>query len=127
MLDRLRHISRKSALKVFLGGGIGYSFFKAASSPSSSLHKKLPEERIKNLEVFPYLKISRKDKVLHIHHWLYLSLLYTLLFLKKRGLLRSRIINGLLLGGILQGLSYKDRFHIVERTAAGDLHEHLKH
>lgn len=105
----------KNTLRLLLGGFIGYSFFEATSDPKSPLNKKIPEERIKNIEILPSLEIISKKKMYHFHHWMDLSILYLLYIGLRRKLLKSKILNGIMLGGILQGMTYKDRFKIVEK------------
>ncbi len=111
----LNKFKNKSILKFLLGSGLSYSFFKFTSNPSSNLHKKIPKERFKNIDLLPNLEIERKTKAYHLHHWLYLSVLYGLFILRKKKMPQSKLLNGLFIGGILQGLTYKDRFKIVEK------------
>lgn len=108
----------KNTAKIALGGGIGFSLFWLTSHPTKSpFRRKLPDKRIKNIGVLPEIKIYRKDKSYHLHHWMSLSTLYLFLMLtKKRKILRSKMVNGFLLGSILQGLSYKDRFKVIKKA-----------
>lgn len=105
----------KTSLKIALGASVGFTISWLISHPKSKLHKRFPEKRIKNISVFPYVKVHRKDKEYHLHHWLNYTSLYTFYLMKKRRLPKSKFFNGLILGTILQGLTYKDRFHIVHR------------
>lgn len=102
--------------KVAIGGFLGYLFFVLTSHPNSKVHGKLPQKKIKNIQVFPNIKIARKDKEYHLHHWMNLSSLYLFLLFKKRRMLRSKYLNGFFVGGILQGLSYDDRFKIRRKS-----------
>jgi hypothetical protein len=52
------------------------------------------------------------DHYIHIHHWIWCSLL--LLFFLSIGF-NSQFILGLLIGSIIQGLLYRDRFIIYYR------------
>ena len=51
-----------------------------------------------------------ETSAIHIHHWIFDSFII-LLF---NGLLDSEVI-WFMIGMIMQGLSYKDRFHIIEK------------
>ncbi len=110
----------KELLKVFIGGSIGFSLFFLTSHPRSLVHKKLPSKKIRNVHILPHVKIERKDTTYHVHHWINISSLYFLLYLKKRRLLKSKLFHGFLLGSIVQGLLYKDRFRIVHSTIRGE-------
>ncbi|MEI7688617.1 MAG: hypothetical protein WCI91_00350 [Candidatus Nomurabacteria bacterium] len=56
------------------------------------------------------LRFSIKNNYLHIHHWIFcLTLLIIILILG----FKNELIIGLLIGSIVQGLTYKDRFLII--------------
>jgi len=107
-----RHSSTEF-LKMLLGAGFGYYLFKATSRPSSKLHRRLPTKRIKNVELLPSIKIERRNKEIHLHHWLNLASLYIYLLTRRRKYLHHQFLNGFILGSIYQGLTYKDRFKII--------------
>lgn len=110
---------KKENAKIVIGGAVGYLVFWFASHPTRSpLRRRLPHKRIKNISFLPEIKIKRKDKEYHLHHWLNLSSLYVLLYLKRKRVIRSKFLNGLIFGSIIQGLSYKDRFKVVQRIPA---------
>ncbi len=95
----------------FLAGAIsGFSFFAVSSHRKSPIYKMLPNRKIKNISYFPNIKIQKKNKHYHIHHWMIFSALYAPFILIKR--LRSKLLHGLIIGSIIQGLTYKDRFRI---------------
>ncbi|RJQ37705.1 hypothetical protein C4559_03145 [Candidatus Microgenomates bacterium] len=106
----------KSIAKILAGLGGGFSFFWLMSHPNSKIKRKFPEKSIKNLQFFPNTKITHKDKVYHFHHWFIFSLLYIPLIAMVKTFRHSRILNGLVIGSILQGLTYKDRFKMVKKT-----------
>lgn len=99
--------------KISLGGASGFLLFLLTSHPKSPVHKKLPQKDVKNIAILPSIKLRKKGKTYHLHHWLLLTLLYiSLLFLRRK---RYKLLHGFLLGSILQGLTYKDRFRMVYR------------
>lgn len=102
---------RDSTLKLFLGAVLGFSFFSAASNNNSPINKRLPNKKIKNISLFPRIKIHYKKDYYHIHHWIILSAIYLPLFLKKTER-KSNFLRGLFLGSIIQGLTFPDRFKI---------------
>ena|SRR3990167_349819 len=106
---------RKDLVKLFLGGLLGYSFFWLTSHPTKSpVRKKLPSKKIKNIHILPEIHIEAKGKKYHMHHWLNMSFLYVLfLTTLKKHKITSRIMHGFMIGSIIQGLSYKDRFRFI--------------
>jgi hypothetical protein len=51
---------------------------------------------------------------IHIHHWIYCSIILIILLIIK---FYNPIILGFMVGSIIQGLKYKDRFIIVYKDA----------
>lgn len=99
----------------FMGGSIGAFISWLVSAPGSSFKKKEPIEKIKNVEIAPNLEIKKGKKYYHIHHWMYLSILYFLLNASRWGIFKSKFLRGIVLGAIAQGLVYKDRLKVVEK------------
>ena len=58
------------------------------------------------------LKVSNYS--IHIHHWIWCSLLLLLITLIKY---YNPLLLGLLIGSIIQGLIYKDRFVIIYKSS----------
>lgn len=56
------------------------------------------------------LRLSIKNYYIHIHHWIWCSILLIIILIIN---LKNEFIIGLLIGSIIQGLSYKDRFLII--------------
>lgn len=111
MKRALRKEHAKDAGKLLAGIISGFSFFVLTSHPGKSPVRKLPEKRVKNISYFPNIKAHGKTEYYHFHHWMIFSLLYPLVFVKKK-LRRSKLLHGIMIGGIVQGLTYKDRFQI---------------
>lgn len=124
----------RDIFKLLAGGILGYGFFWLTSHPTHSpVRKKLPEKRIKNVHLLPELHIEAKGRRFHLHHWINLSFLYALLFAtRKSHKILSKITHGFLIGSILQGLSYKDRFRLINfvedkiEKLEGDVSHELK-
>lgn len=97
-------------------GGIllGFSFFRFFSIPGSKINKRLPSLKIHIIELFPRFKINFKNKALHIHHWILLSVVFVLL-LTFTGFTQLLIFKSLCIGGIIQGFTFKDRFTIIHK------------
>ena len=102
-------------MKELLGGVIGFSLFTMTSNPKSTIKNKLPEEKIRNVELTPNVEVFSKNKIYHIHHWIIFLVLYLPLLTVKRNFLKSKLFRGFLLGNIIQGLLYKYRFKIIDK------------
>lgn len=111
----------RNSLLIAAGAGLAFVIFSLTSHPRSKVHRALPQKKIKNLQVFPHIKIVTKDTTYHFHHWLIFSTLYWRLFLKKR-VFNSKFLHGIMLGSIFQGLLYKDRFRILYRNEENQTH-----
>jgi hypothetical protein len=98
---------------VALGVAAGFAVFWLASHDKSPLKAKLPEKKLKNLALLPNIKIIKEDTHIHFHHWFNITSIYALLYWKKRNILSNKLLNGFLIGSIMQGLSYDDRFSFV--------------
>lgn len=98
-------------VEILLGGSIGFIIFMLATHPGSKVNKKLPEKHIKNLQVFPRLHLKARNRVIHVHHWMFLTPILILI----QNISQSNILHGFVIGGILQGLMFKDRFRFVFR------------
>ena len=99
--------------KVIIGAASGFLFFTAFSHPKSWVHKRLPHKKVKNIHVLPHVKLHKKDKTYHLHHWLLASALYLPFLALKKSIRKSSLFHGFIAGSILQGLIYKDRFRFT--------------
>lgn len=96
-------------LEAFFGGIISFILLTLFTHPKSRLNKKLPEKKIKNIQLFPRMNVSAKNRVFHVHHWMWL----TPVFLFFHNLTHSDLLSGAVLGGIFQGFLFRDRFKII--------------
>lgn len=96
-------------------GGIlfGYGFTRVLSHPNYNLKLKLPNIRFKAVEILPNLKIRLKRHILHIHHWIFLSAIFGGLIIASSSFTQLLLVKSFCLGGIIQGVCYKDRFRIL--------------
>lgn len=106
-------MKKRSSLEFILGTLVSYGVFTLLSHPRSKVHQKLPERRYKKVQYLPHIKLFNKERIFHFHHWFLFSLLSGPVLALERKYLKSRLFHGLLAGGILQGLSYPDRFRLV--------------
>lgn len=114
-VEVLKIVNKKGAAQVALGGLLGFSLFWITSHHKSPVNRRLPYKKIKNVHYTPELRIARKDKHYHLHHWAIFSATYVPLILaRKKRVFGSKVLHGFFIGSILQGLTYKDRFKFIK-------------
>ncbi|OGE71586.1 hypothetical protein A3H40_03910 [Candidatus Daviesbacteria bacterium RIFCSPLOWO2_02_FULL_38_15] len=84
---------------------LGYLTFRATTHPTSRIRRKLPNIKVRRLQIFPVIRIYIFGRVFHLHHWFNFSLLLILSAFISFGILDYMFTKGLLLGGIIQGLT----------------------
>lgn len=94
---------------IIFGALIGFLLFTLATHPKSRINKKLPDKKIRNVQLFPRINVSTRNRIVHVHHWMFLTPI--LLFIQN--FTQSNLLHGFLIGGILQGLMFKDRFKLI--------------
>lgn len=87
--------------------------FHTLRYPNGKLGKKLPEVKIKNVQITPSIKIHFRKRTVWLHHWVNCAILLAIAIPVNNGILDATVTKGLLIGGILQGLTFKDARRIV--------------
>lgn len=93
------------ALSLIPSTALGYFTFKATTHPASRLRRKMPNVKVKRVQLFPVLRIFMFGRVFHLHHWFIFSILLILSIFASIGILDLMFTRGMLLGGIIQGLT----------------------
>ena len=95
--------------------GFIIAFFFSHPTHPISVKRRVPSIRIKWIQFTPNLKINLHSYEIHIHHWIHILVIYITLTVYPGNLLDSHMaIQGFLLGGVGQGLLYRDRFSIIK-------------
>lgn len=84
---------------------LGYATFRATTHPTSRIRRRMPNVRVKRLQVFPVIRINIFGRVIHFHHWINFSVLLIMSFFISVGILDYVVTKGILLGGIIHGLT----------------------
>ena len=100
---------------LLLGAFSGFTVFYFGSHPNKYKHK-IRALRIKNIEILPCFIIRIRQYKIHIHHWINLPAI-TLAFYYLSGIQAIDLFNGFVIGGTIQGLTYKDRFKIFTKES----------
>lgn len=84
---------------------LGYLTLRVTTHPDARIRKKLPNIRTKRIQIFPVLRFKIFGRVIHIHHWVMFSVILVLSFFISWGILDFMVTRGVLLGGIIHGLT----------------------
>ena len=86
---------------------LGYLTFRFATHPKSRIWNKLLRKSVKTkrIQIFPSIRFRVLGRTFHLHHWLSFSMLLDLSNFEQSGFLANTLTRGLLLGGVIQGLS----------------------
>jgi len=98
-------------LEGILASILGFLVYLLFSHPKY-LKKKVPSVKFGSLELRPSLKLRLKHKTIHIHHWIWLTALLGFLNHIAHGIDNLLFLKLFAAGGIVQGFTFKDRFHI---------------
>lgn len=102
--------------ETLFGGILGFSLFTLTSHPKSPVGKRIPQRKIKNIQISPEIKFEISDRFVHIHHWVLFTSLYLITNTTEKVFLHSDVVQGFMLGSIAQGLTYEDRFMLIYRS-----------
>jgi hypothetical protein len=92
---------------------LGFIAFKYISHPQHKLSHFRPKIGFWRLEVSPHVRLFISGRVVHLHHWINLSLVLTITLIINAGVLDLAVVKGAMVGGILQGLTFPDKLHII--------------
>jgi len=96
-------------LTFIISACVGYLFFLYFSHPEKKKNK-VPKISIKNVDILPNFRIHAGSKTYWFHHWFLLSIVIAVPIVIGENFQFPMVVEGLLVGGILQGLRYPDRF-----------------
>lgn len=108
----------KDIMQLFASGTAGFSLFFLTSHPRSPLRRRLPTKKVGKIHVLPSIRMTVRNKDIHFHHWFNLAVLYLILLGTSSKFVQHEVLQGFLLGGIVQGLTFKDCFRIVHPPLA---------
>ncbi len=101
-------------LSIIPATALGYLTFRVTAHPTSRIRRKLPNIKTKRIQVFPVVRFKLFGRVIHLHHWFGFSIILILSFFISLGVLDFVVTKGILLGGIIHGLTLpKDHRKII--------------
>lgn len=96
---------RMEYLSLVPATALGYLTLRITTHPTARIRKKLPNIKIKRVQVLPVIRVKLFGRILHIHHWFSFTVILILSFFITNGILDSMVTKGILLGGIIHGLT----------------------
>ncbi len=84
---------------------LGYLTLRVTTHPTSRIRRKLPNIKTKRVQIFPVLRFRIFNRVIHLHHWVSFSIVLGLSFFISMGIVDYIVTKGILLGGIIHGLT----------------------
>lgn len=123
--------------EVLFGAGSGFGFYQLFSNPSHKvfldktspklanklrrikrgLYNKVPSLKVHSkFEILPNIRVNLKNRHVHLHHWIPLSVVLGFLIYKSDNITNLTILKSFIAGGAVHGFMYKDRFKIFKKN-----------
>ncbi len=102
-------------METIISGVASFFLFQITTHPKSKINKKIPRVKISRFSFAPRFTFEAKNRVFHLHHWMLFTPILVFTQTRGTGILQSDLLHGFLLGTIVQGLLYRDRFKVVSR------------
>ncbi|KKQ80479.1 MAG: hypothetical protein UT01_C0011G0021 [Candidatus Daviesbacteria bacterium GW2011_GWA1_38_7] len=84
---------------------LGFVLFSIITHPKSFIWNKLPTYKKGKIQVFPSIRLLIRDRIIHLHHWFNFAILLLVAQLTDIGFLNHNLTQGILIGGMIQGLT----------------------
>ncbi len=92
-------------LSIVPATALGYLTFRATTHPDARIRRKMPNFKYKRVQVFPVIRFHVFGRTIHFHHWFNFSVILALSGITSIAILDQVFAKGILLGGIIQGLT----------------------
>ncbi|MEK7521427.1 MAG: hypothetical protein AAB599_01335 [Patescibacteria group bacterium] len=92
----------------------GFTAFRYLTHRESDFWHKIPEIKLhKRIQVSPSVRVFTRTRVIHFHHWFNCLVLLCVSIYSSGGFIDAAFTKGVLIGGILQGLSMPEARKLV--------------
>lgn len=92
-------------LSIIPATALGYLTLRVTTHPTARIRRRLPNIKTKRVQIFPVLRVKLFGRVVHFHHWFCFSIILVLSFFISWGIFDFMVTKGVLLGGIIHGLT----------------------
>ena len=126
----------RDLFEALFGAGGGFGFYQLFSNPSHkvfldktspklasrlrrvkrSVYSKVPGVKVKKFELLPSIRFNLKNRQVHIHHWIPLSVILGFLIYHSDNITNWTVLKSFIAGGAVHGFMYKDRFKIFKKN-----------
>lgn len=127
----------KDWLEIIFGASSGFGFYQLFSNPSHKIfldktsprlanklrsvkrgvYSKVPNVKLHHrFEIMPTIRFNLKNRHVHIHHWMPLSVILGFLLYHSDNITNLTILKSFIAGGAVHGILYKDRFQIFKKN-----------
>lgn len=128
-------------LEIIVGASSGFGFYQLFSNPSHKIFidktsprlanrlrrvkrhvygKLVPTIKARKFELLPAVRINLKNRQVHIHHWIPLSVILGFFIYHSDNITSWTTLKSFMAGGVVQGFLYKDRFKIFKKNEVPD-------
>lgn len=92
-------------LSLIPAAALGYLASRTITHPTSRIRRKMPNIKTKRVQVFPVIRMKLFGRVIHLHHWIFFSLVLLVSFFVSLGVVDYIVTKGVILGAIIHGLT----------------------
>ncbi|OGY09242.1 MAG: hypothetical protein A2782_01855 [Candidatus Blackburnbacteria bacterium RIFCSPHIGHO2_01_FULL_43_15b] len=92
----------------------GYAGFYYSTHPTSKLWHKIPSIKMsRRVQLTPSIRLFARGRIIHLHHWFTCGVLLLVATYTNAGILDAVLAKGVLIGGVLQGISMPEARRLV--------------
>lgn len=95
------------------GSVFSFLYFHFITRDDLTVKRKLPNIKVKMIEVSPNIRIHTNKKIIHVHHWISLAILLLVSIPVHNALFDANFTKGFFMGGIVQGLMIPNSGKII--------------
>lgn len=92
-------------LSLLPASALGYLVSRMFTHPGSKIRKKMPNIKTRRVQIFPVLRFNFFGTVIHLHHWIYFSVILIVSTFASLGVLDFIVAKGILIGAIIHGVT----------------------
>lgn len=131
----------RDLFEILFGASSGFGFYQLFSNPSHKIfmdktsprlanklrrvkrgfyQKIVPSVKVRRFELSPNIRFNIKNRQIHVHHWIPLSVILGFLFYHSDNITNWTVLKSFMAGGAVHGIIYKDRFKIFKKVESGN-------
>ena len=92
---------------------LGYLASRTVTHPTNRIRRKMPNIKTGRVQVWPVLRFKAFGRVIHLHHWIYLSVILLVSFFVSLGIVDYIVTKGVIFGTIIHGLTVPKKYRKI--------------